>query len=198
MTTKAIRGAFFDFIDDPWKHVGNEKKAARFYPDGMLVVENGKIKAFGPYDKISSQFLGIQTTHIKNRLILPGFVDGHIHMPQTRVLGVYGQQLLGWLLEGIFPEERKYSDPAYAKEGAKHFFDDLLAGGTTTCQAFLTHAPVCTDAFFEEVSGEFKVNKMNKSHPRRNNNRRGFFYLPIEKHQCRPGVFVSHLFLFPI
>ena len=152
MTLKAIRGTFLDFIDDPWKHVGHEEKAARFYADGMLVVEHGIIKAFGPYDKISTKFPSIQTTHIKDRIIVPGFIDGHIHMPQTRVLGVYGQQLLGWLLEGIFPEERKYSDPAYAKEGAKHFFDDLLAGGTTTCQAFLTHAPVCTEAFFEEAS----------------------------------------------
>ena len=152
MSAKAIRGAFFDFIDDPWKHIGHEQKAARFYPDGMLVVEKGIIKAFGPYDTISKKYPGIPTTHIKERIILPGFIDGHIHMPQTRVLGVYGQQLLGWLLEGIFPEERKYSDPAYAKEGAKHFFDDLLAGGTTTAQTFLTHAPVCTDAFFEEAS----------------------------------------------
>ncbi len=152
MTVKAIRGTFFDFIDDPWKHIGNEQKSARFYADGMLVIEDGIIKAYGSYDKISSQFPGIETTHIKDRIILPGFVDGHIHMGQTRVLGVYGQQLLGWLLEGIFPEEKKYSEPAYAKEGAKHFFDDLLAGGTTTCQAFLTHSTVCTDAFFTEAS----------------------------------------------
>ena len=152
MAANAIRGAFFDFIDDPWRHVGNEQTAARFFHDGMLVVEKGIIKAFGPYDKISVQFPGIPTTHIKDRIILPGFIDGHIHMPQTRVLGVYGQQLLGWLLEGIFPEEKKYSDPAYAKEGAKHFFDDLLAGGTTTAQTFLTHASVCTEAFFEEAS----------------------------------------------
>jgi guanine deaminase len=148
----AIRGSFFDFIDDPWKHVGQEQKAARFYADGLLVTENGQIKAFGPFDKVSPQYPGIKTTHIKNRLILPGFVDGHIHMPQTRVLGLYGEQLLGWLLEGIFPEERKYLDPAYAKEGAKHFFDDLLAGGTTTCQSFLTHSTVCVEAYFEEAS----------------------------------------------
>jgi guanine deaminase len=152
MQTKAIRGAFFDFIDNPWKHVGNEQKSARFYPDGMLVLENGKIKAYGPYNEISAKFPNVPTTHIKDRLILPGFIDGHIHMAQTRVLGVFGQQLLGWLLEGIFPEEKKYSDPAYAKEGATHFFDDLLAGGTTTCQAFLTHSPVSVDAFFEEAS----------------------------------------------
>lgn len=152
MGSRAIRGAFFDFVDDPWKHVGNEQKSARFYPDGMLVIEDGIIKAYGAYDAIVSQFPGVEITHIKDRLILPGFIDGHIHMAQTRVLGVYGQQLLGWLIEGIFPEEKKYSDPAYAKEGAKHFFDDLLAGGTTTCQAFLTHSKVSVDAFFEEAS----------------------------------------------
>ncbi len=152
MEAKGIRGIFLDFIDDPWKHVGQEQKAARFYHDGMLVVENGVIKAFGPYDKVSSQFPGLQVTHIKERIILPGFIDGHIHMAQTRVLGVYGQQLLGWLIEGIFPEEKKYSDPEYAKEGARHFFDDLLAGGTTTCQAFLTHSKVSVDAYFEEAS----------------------------------------------
>jgi guanine deaminase len=152
MKGEAIRGAFFDFIDDPWKYVGHDEQAARFYADGMMVIENGIIKAFGPYKKIAPQFPGIKTRHIKNRLILPGFIDGHIHMAQTRVLGVYGQQLLGWLLKGIFPEEKKYSDPAYAKKGAKHFFDDLLAGGTTTCQAFLTHSPVSVDAFFDEAS----------------------------------------------
>lgn len=152
MEVKAIRGVFLDFIDDPWKHVGQEQKAARFYHDGMLVVENGVIKAFGPFDHISKQFPHLPTTHIKDRIILPGFIDGHIHMPQTRVLGLYGHQLLGWLLEGIFPEERKYSDPAYAREGAKHFFDNLLAAGTTTCQSFLTHSSASVDAFFEEAS----------------------------------------------
>jgi len=148
----AVRGAFFDFIDDPWKHVGKEEKSARFYPDGLLVIEDGKIKAFGPYDKISSQYKDVDTTHIKDRIIVPGFVDGHIHMPQTRVPGLFGEQLLGWLLEGIFPEERKYKDAAYAKEGAKQFFDNLLAGGTTTAQSFLTAYPTSVDAFFEEAT----------------------------------------------
>lgn len=152
MTLSAIRGTFFDYVDDPWKHIGNEKKAVRFYADGMMIIDNGIIKALDSYENISKKYPGVPITHIKDRIILPGFIDGHIHMPQTRVLGVYGEQLIGWLLKGIFPEERKYSDPTYAKEGAKHFFDDLLAGGTTTCQSFLTHDPVCTDAFFEEAS----------------------------------------------
>jgi guanine deaminase len=149
---KAVRAAFFDFIDDPWKHVGHEEKSARFYPDGMLIVEDGKIKAFGPYEEISKKFPDASITHLKGRIVVPGFLDGHVHMAQTRVLGAYGQQLLEWLLQWIFPEERKYLDPAYAKEGAAHFFDNLVAGGTTTAQTFLTASPVSVEAFFEEAT----------------------------------------------
>ncbi|MDZ4818235.1 MAG: guanine deaminase [Planctomycetota bacterium] len=148
----AIRGAFFDLIDDPWKHIGNEPAAARFIHDGLLVIENGHIKDFGPYADLSQRYSGISVTHIRDRLILPGFIDGHIHFPQTRVLGAYGRQLLDWLQESIFPEERKYSDRDYASQAATHFFDALLAGGTTTCQAFTTSSPVSTEEFFDEAT----------------------------------------------
>lgn len=149
---QAIRGMFFDFIDDPWNFVGHEEKAARFYSDGLLVIEDGVIKALGNFHELHAQYKGIEVTHIKDRLILPGFIDGHVHMCQTRIVGAFGQQLLGWLQQWVFPEEKKYGDPAYAKEGAKHFFDNLLAGGTTTAQTFTTHDPVSTEAFFEEAS----------------------------------------------
>lgn len=148
----AIRGAFFDFIDDPWKHVGHEETSARFNPDGLMVIEDGKIKAFGPYDQVFPKYSGVSITHVKERLILPGFIDGHIHVPQTRVLGAFGQQLLPWLNKWVFPEEKKYKDRAYAKEGTRGFFENLIASGTTTCQAFTTTSPVATEEFFEEAT----------------------------------------------
>jgi len=148
----AIRGAFFDFIDDPWRHVGREETSARFHPDGLMIIEDGKIKAFGPYDQISPKYSGVPVTHVKERLILPGFIDGHIHVPQTRVLGAFGQQLLPWLNKWVFPEEKKYKDRAYAKEGTRGFFENLIASGTTTCQAFTTTSPVATEEFFEEAT----------------------------------------------
>ena len=92
----AIRGTFFDFVDDPWKYVGREQEAARFTFDGLLVIENGVIADFGDYAEISKRHPGVQVTHIKRRLILPGFIDGHVHFPQVRVLGAYGNQLLDW------------------------------------------------------------------------------------------------------
>jgi guanine deaminase len=143
---------FFDFIDDPWKHVGNEADSARFVVDGLLVLEDGIIKDFGAFDHLSPRYPNLEITQIKGRLILPGFIDGHVHVPQTRVLGAYGEQLLPWLLNWVFPEEIKYANRDYALEGTKHFFDNILASGTTTCQAFTTSSPVATEVFFEEAS----------------------------------------------
>src|SRR3954462_935914 len=148
----AVRGTFFDFVDDPWKHIGREPEAARFIRDGLLVVENGVIADFGDFAEVSGRRPGLQVTHLKNRIILPGFIDGHIHFPQVRVLGAYGNQLLDWLQTWIFPEEVKYNDRGYAKTAARNFFDALLAGGTTTCLAFTTSNPVSTEEFFEEAA----------------------------------------------
>lgn len=148
----AIRGTFFDFVDDPWKHIGHEHEAARFTRDGLLVVNNGIIVDFGPFDEISPRYPDLSITHLQNRLILPGFIDGHIHFPQVRVLGAYGAQLLDWLTTWIFPEEEKYKDRDYAATAARYFFDALLAGGTTTCLAFTTSSPVSTEEFFEEAA----------------------------------------------
>ncbi len=147
-----IRGAFFDFIDDPWKHPGAEHEAARFTADGLMVVKDGIIKDFGVFTHKAPFHRDVEITHIKERLLLPGFVDGHIHFPQTRVLGAFGEQLLPWLQMWIVPEELKYKDRDYAREGARRFFDNILAAGTTTCQAFTTASPVAPEEFFEEAA----------------------------------------------
>ncbi len=148
----AIRGTFLDFVDDPWKHLGREQDAARFLRDGLLVVRDGRIADFGPFAEVSRHHPGLAVTHLPDRLILPGFIDGHIHFPQVRVPGAYGNQLLDWLQTWIFPEELKYRDRDYAREAAGHFFDALLAGGTTTCLAFTTSSPVSTEEFFDEAA----------------------------------------------
>jgi len=148
----AIRGTFFDFIDDPWRHIGDEKNSARFVRDGLLVVKDGIVEDFGPFAEVAQRYPSVPVTHLKDRLILPGFIDGHIHFPQLRVLGAYGSQLLEWLQTWILPEEMKYSDRDYARAAAGQFFDALLSGGTTTCLAFTTSSPVSTEEFFEEAA----------------------------------------------
>ncbi|HWU57911.1 MAG TPA: guanine deaminase, partial [Microbacteriaceae bacterium] len=152
MTTTGIRGTFFDFVDDPWKHVGSEQDAARFVADGLLIVTDGIISDFGSYSDVSSRNPGVEVTHIADRIITPGFIDGHIHVPQTRALGAFGQQLLPWLTDTVFPEESKYADREYADAGTSRFFDNVLAAGTTTVQAFTSSSPVSTEAFFDEAN----------------------------------------------
>ena len=152
MTTLGIRGAFFDFVDDPWKHVGRERDAARFHADGLMVIEDGRIADFGAFADVSPRHRALEITRIEDRLILPGFIDGHIHFPQTRVIGAFGEHLLSWLQVWVFPEELKYKDPAYAADAAIRFFDNLLAAGTTTCQAFTSSSPVSAEALFDEAA----------------------------------------------
>lgn len=149
---EGVRASLLDFQDDPWKFPGHQDDAARFFSDGLLVLSDGKIKDVGSYSDISSKYPGLKVTTYKNRIILPGFVDGHIHFPQTRVLGQYGEQLLPWLQEWIFPEEMKYRDAAYAKEGLTHFFDNLLANGTTTVQDYGTSFESAIATYFDEAS----------------------------------------------
>lgn len=84
----------------------------RFVGGGLLVVRDGIIEDFGPFADLSPCHADLPVTHLEDRLILPGFIDSHIHFPQLRVLG---NQLLDWLQTWIFPEELKYKDRVYAR-----------------------------------------------------------------------------------
>ena len=147
----AYRGAFLDMVGDPWTEKSQED-TARFIADGLLIVEDGKIKDFGDYESLKVKYPDVEVVTFEDRLIVPGFIDGHIHFPQVRVVGAYGDHLLDWLQNSIFPEENKYNDPEYAQEGAEKFFDFLLANGTTTVQSFLTTSQESVTAFFDEAS----------------------------------------------
>jgi guanine deaminase len=146
-----VRGGILDFVDDPWNVPGHSDDAARFLPDGLLVISDGKVKECGPYSTVSSKYPNLKVTSYTNRIIMPGFVDGHIHVGQTRVLGAYGEQLLPWLLEWIFPEEIKFKSNDYAHEAINHYFDNLLSSGTTTVQDFGTGFESATEVYFDEA-----------------------------------------------
>ncbi|MEO1621557.1 MAG: guanine deaminase, partial [Cyanobacteria bacterium J06632_3] len=144
---KAIRGSFLDFVADPF-YVSPEE-SVRYFPDGLLVLEEGKVKAFGAYEELQAQYKEIPTISYANRLIMPGFIDTHIHYPQTEMIGAYGEQLLAWLEQYTFPTEGKFQDKDYAREVADVFLDQLLSNGTTTALVLATVFPQSVDAFFE-------------------------------------------------
>ncbi len=149
MTLTAIRGAFLDFVDDPF--YVPEAESVRYFPDGLLVLENGHVKAFGAYDRLATEYGEIPTTVYTNKLILPGFIDTHIHFPQTEMIAAYGAQLLEWLNTYTFPIESKFKDKEYARQVTSFFLDELLKNGTTTALVFAAVFPQSAEAFFEEA-----------------------------------------------
>lgn len=147
---QAIRSAFLDFVDDPF--YASESNCVRYVPDGLMIVEDGIISDFGSYDDIHNNYAAIPVTAYPNKLVMPGFIDTHIHYPQIEMIAAYGEQLLEWLNKYVFPTERKFENKAYAQKIASLFLDELLKNGTTTALVFATVHPQSVDAFFEEAS----------------------------------------------
>ncbi|MBS0442997.1 MAG: guanine deaminase [Proteobacteria bacterium] len=142
-TRLAIRGDLLDFVDEPaWGET--ESAAVRFRPDHWLLIEDGRIAA------VQAQAPGADWPRADHagRLVLPGFVDTHVHSPQLDVIGSYGSELLDWLNTYTFPAERRYADAAVAQQGAALFLDALLAHGTTAAVVFPTVHKVSADALF--------------------------------------------------
>lgn len=144
-----IRGSFLDFTDDPF--FVPQQECVRYIKDGLLVVENGRILDFGNYSKLKGKYEGIEETRYTDKLITPGFIDAHVHYPQTKIIASYGEQLLTWLKQYVYPEEEKFRNKQYAREVASFFLEELLRNGTTTALVLATTHPDSIDVFFEEA-----------------------------------------------
>ncbi len=145
---KAWRAAIVHCIADP-KDVGVDA-AYEYFEDGILVVDDDKIHAVGHAEQLLPNLpYNLSIEHHPDAIITPGFIDTHIHYPQTDMIGSYGEQLLTWLNTYTFPEESKFSDKAHARDVADRFLKELLRNGTTTALVFGTVHKVSVDAFFE-------------------------------------------------
>lgn len=139
----ALRGDLLDFTGAPiWGEV--ESDAVRFRPDHWLLIEGARIVGAQAAEPDPSW-----TRHDhRGRLVMPGFVDTHVHMPQLEVIASYGTELLDWLETYTFPSETRFADPAHSTAGAALFTDALLANGTTAAVVFATAHKVSADALF--------------------------------------------------
>ena len=115
-----------------------------------MVLENGKILEFDTYVNLIDRYSHIPTVSYDG-LILPGFIDLHVHYPQAEMIAAYGEQLLEWLDKYVFPTELKFENPEYAREIAGFFLDELLRNGTTSAVVFTTIFPQSVDVLFEEA-----------------------------------------------
>ena len=142
----ALRGDLLDFTAAPaWGDI--EPAGLRFRPDHWLLVERGRIVGAQPGDQPPGD--DWQRHDHRGRLILPGFIDTHVHSPQLDVIASYGTELLDWLDTHTFPAEARYAEGAIAHAGAARFLDALLAHGTTSAVVFPTVHKVSVDALFE-------------------------------------------------
>ncbi|SDS94943.1 guanine deaminase [Pseudomonas asplenii] len=147
-TCKAYRAALLHSLADP-AEVGIEA-SYEYFEDGLLVVEGGKISAIGHASELLPTLAAdVEINHYPDALITPGFIDTHIHLPQTGMVGAYGEQLLDWLNTYTFPCESQFTDPAHAAQVADIFIKELLRNGTTTALVFASVHPESVEAFFE-------------------------------------------------
>jgi guanine deaminase len=145
---KAYRAAILRFATDR-----EPRQSAIYDTDGLLVVgpnAQGQqvVQAVGPYRELIDQFPGIAVEHLPGRLIAPGFVDMHIHYPQTDVIGSPADGLLPWLEDYTFPEEKRFLAPEYSAQAATFFIAELLRNGVTTALCFATSHPESVNALF--------------------------------------------------
>ena len=149
MTTnvKAYRAAILHSIADP--AVVGVEQSYEYFEDGVLVVEDGQIARVGHAAELLPTLKGVELTEYRDALITPGFIDTHIHYPQTGMIASYGEQLLDWLNTYTFPTEKQFADKAHAADVAGIFLKELLRNGTTTALVFGSVHKQSVDAFFE-------------------------------------------------
>jgi guanine deaminase len=142
---RAVRGRLVWFEDEP---CAAGATAVRDIEDGVVVVENGRIRSVGDRATLLAR---IPVDEHPGCLVMPGLIDTHIHYPQVQVIASYGAQLLEWLQKYTFVEELKFADPGHAALHARFFLDELLRNGTTTAVVYCTVHPESVDAFFAEA-----------------------------------------------
>jgi guanine deaminase len=141
---QAFRGEVLSVPRDPRDHAD----AVRYEADGLLVVDQGVVVARGTYAELAPRFGEVPVTTLPG-LIVPGFVDAHVHYPQLDRIAAHGEQLLDWLDRHIFPAELAFADRAHADAVANTFCDELLRHGTTSALVFATVHAHSVDALFE-------------------------------------------------
>ncbi|MBZ3695307.1 guanine deaminase [Phyllobacterium calauticae] len=147
MSQLLLRGRVLTFTDAP-KAI-DDTASYSYFEDGAVLIENGRVARVGDHATLAP-LAGPQAEIVDHRphLILPGFIDTHLHFPQTQAIASYGAQLLEWLNTYIFVEEQKFASSAHADFIAGRFMDELLRNGTTSAVAYCSVHPESVDAYF--------------------------------------------------
>jgi guanine deaminase len=140
------RASILHFRGDPGTN--DDPTCFDYWERGALLVRNGRVQAVGAASEVNGD-ADTQLIDHGRRLIVPGFIDTHIHCPQTDIIAAGGRNLLDWLERYAFPAEQRFADPAHAREVADFFLDELLGNGTTTAQVLCTVHRTSVEQLFE-------------------------------------------------
>jgi guanine deaminase len=144
---KVYRGELLHFLADPAKV--ELESSYQYIEDGLLIIKDGLVEKVGDAAELLPRLdASVEVTHYQNGLIMPGFIDTHVHYPQTEMIASYGEQLLEWLENYTFPFEKQFGNFEHAKGVAEFFLSQLLEAGTTTALVFGTVHKESVDAFF--------------------------------------------------
>ncbi|UTY56234.1 guanine deaminase [Massilia sp. erpn] len=142
---QAYRASLLYFHADP----ALAETAHAWHEDGLLLVADGKILTAGDYATLQGEVPpGVEVRDYRGKIIMPGFIDAHVHYPQTDMIASPAPGLLPWLETYTFPTERQFADPVHAAQVADFFLDELLRCGTTTAMVYCSVHPQSVDAFF--------------------------------------------------
>ncbi len=138
-----LLGQVLSFTGNPF-----DTGAAAARIDGAVLLDRGRIADLGPAATLRHRYPQATVTDYGADLISAGFIDAHVHYPQTAIIASWGKRLIDWLNLYTFPEEMRFADPAYAETIANRYFDLALAHGTTSMCSYATIHPGSVDAFF--------------------------------------------------
>lgn len=147
MPRQAFRGAIFHLLDDPRSCA----EACVYIDDGVLVIEDGHVAEVGAWNDVAPRLAKTAVEHFARGLIVPGFVDAHVHYPQIDIMASPAPHLLNWLSAYAFQAESRFHHEDVARDTAGFFLDQLLRNGTTTALVFATAHKVSAEALFAEA-----------------------------------------------
>ena len=150
MTKQLLLGQTLGFSGNPLTNDWTD--VVQFDSAGAVLINAERIVEVGNGTALRDAHPDAVVTDYGDALMSAGFVDAHMHYPQTAMIASWGKQLIDWLNTYTFPEEARFADPTYAADIAGRTLDLALAHGTTTLTSFCTIHPVSVDAFFNAAA----------------------------------------------